>query len=137
MTALLLSRFEMELLIYRFAAVSLLITGLSHLVQPRRWADFFHTLRQQPTTPFLIGVLSLPLALLVVLGHNVWVWDWPVAVTLFGWLLLTKCVVYLLYPAAFKTVSPEHHATFQRSFVAVGAVMTVLGGVLSYDAFLG
>lgn len=125
----------METFIARFYAVLLLVTGVSHLVQPRRWADFFIELKRHETSAFLIGVLTLPLGLLIVLGHNVWVFDVPVLVTIFGWMMTLKSIAYLVYPASFKAVSPDRHETFHRGFRWIGAAMTVLGAVLVYDGF--
>ena len=125
----------MEALIAKVYAVLLLVTGLSHLAQPRRWADFFIELKKRETGAFLIGVLTLPLGLVIVIGHNVWVFDVRVLITIFGWMMTIKSIAYLLYPATFKAVSPDRHETFHKGFVWIGAAMTGIGAVLVYAVF--
>ncbi len=49
---------------------------------------------------FLTGFMALVLGLLTVLMHNVWVSDWPVVVTLFGWASLLKGALRVGFPKA-------------------------------------
>src|SRR4051794_29738804 len=82
-----------------FFGSSFLIVCLSHAVQPRLWADFFVAIKRTGFAPLIIGLYTLPFGVLIVLGHNVWAWDWSVLVTLAGWGMLVKATVYLLFPA--------------------------------------
>ena len=43
----------------------------------------------------------------IVLGHNVWVWNIPVLVTLVGWLTMIKSAVYLVIPRGRLHVMPS------------------------------
>lgn len=124
------------LLTEQFVAVALLATGLSHALQPARWAELFTDFLHRPYAALVIGTLTLPLGLGVVLTHNVWVLDLPVIVTLFGWGWTVKSVLYLLRPQSLdvwreKATGPQA----RRSFIAVGSVMAVLGAVLTWHAF--
>src|SRR3954451_15045922 len=66
-------------------ALTLVIIGLSHAAQPRLWAGFFNAMKQTGFAPLVIGMYYLPIGLVILLGHNIWAWDWPVFVTLAGW----------------------------------------------------
>ncbi|MFN2563748.1 MAG: hypothetical protein ABR499_01885 [Gemmatimonadaceae bacterium] len=56
-----------------YAAVNFLVIGLSHLLQPRAWVDFFVWLRTKGHTGvFLNGMLSLAFGSIIVAFHNVW-----------------------------------------------------------------
>lgn len=118
-------------------AFSLVVYGLSHVLHPVRWAVLFLGLRERPEGGLLIGLLTLPLGLAMVVGHNVWVLDWPVLVTVAGWLMLIKGTIYVLAPQTFLKASPSSHETFVRGFRRVGTAMTVLGAVLLIDAVAG
>jgi hypothetical protein len=74
----------METSVEKLVALSFLVTGLSHILQPRAWAEFFILLREKGTTgSFLNGLLHFPLGALIVSFHNVW-HGWPLVVTLMG-----------------------------------------------------
>ena len=123
-----------EALIERWFAVGWLIFGLSHLLYPRKWAALFQPLRERDTGGLLLGLFNLPIGLVVVLGHNVWVWGIPVVVTLAGWVMVFKSVVYLWFPGTLTRVMPTEER-MERAFRIAGAVSILLGALLIYDFF--
>ena len=73
-----------------FAAAYMTVIGLSHVVQPRTWVDFFVWLRGKGHAGvFANGFLSLSFGAFIVAFHNVWV-GLPVLLTLFGWAQVLK-----------------------------------------------
>ena len=123
-----------ETLIERWFAIGFLIFGLSHLLYPAKWAALFLPLRERETGGLLLALFNLPLGLVVVLGHNVWVWGIPVVVTLAGWVMILKSVVYLLLPRALSRLMPTSER-MERAFRIAGALGIVLGTLLIYDSF--
>ena len=123
-----------ETLIERWFSIGWLIFGLSHVLYPARWAALFRPLRERDTGGLLLALFNLPLGLVVVLGHNVWVWGIPVAVTLAGWVMILKSVVYLLFPRALSRVMPTDER-MESAFRIAGAVGMLLGAWLIYDSF--
>jgi hypothetical protein len=88
----------METSIEKLVALSFLVTGLSHLLQPRAWAEFFIMLREKGETgSFINALLHFPMGALIVSFHNVW-HGWPLLVTLIGWSLVIKSTLYLTFP---------------------------------------
>lgn len=122
----------LDTLIERWFAVGWLIFGLSHLLYPAQWAALFLPLRERKTGGFLLALFNLPLGLMVVLGHNVWVWGIPVVVTVAGWVMVLKSVVYLLFPRALFLVMPTEER-MTRAFRIAGAVSILLGLLLVYE----
>jgi uncharacterized protein YjeT (DUF2065 family) len=112
-----------------FAGLMLVVIGLSHIVQPRVWADLFIDLLRKPHAGLYIGMLTLPLGLLIVVGHNIWAWKIPVIVTLLGWGWTIKGSLYLMYPATPQKVAPRHLAHPER-FAIAGAAIVALGAVV-------
>ena len=129
----------LDTLIARWVAVLWLICGLSHVLYPAKWGSLLLPLRNQATGGFILAAMSLPAGLVIILGHNIWVWDLPVIVTVAGWLTTLKSVAYLLVPHAHTLVmSSSERLTgprLERGFRIVGAVMMVLGALTAYDAF--
>lgn len=126
-----------HLLIERFVTILILATGLSHALQPRRWADLFRDLLPRPYAALYIGVFTLPLGLLIVLTHNVWVADWALIVTIMGWGWTTKSSLYLVLPTTldrFRNKAAGPRA--ERNLVIIGSIMAALGGVMVWRFFL-
>ena len=92
-------------------------------------------MREREAGGFLLGLFNLPMGLVLVLGHNVWVWGLPVIVTVVGWLMTFKSVVYLLFPRALAAVMPA--GRMQTAFRVGGAVAIALGVLVGYDCFFG
>jgi len=122
-----------ELLIERWFAIGWLIFGLSHLLYPVQWTALFLSVRERGAGGFLLGLFYLPLGLSVVLAHNVWVWGIPVAVTLAGWVMVVKSLVYLLDQGALLRVMPTGKR-MERGFRIVGGIAILLGAWLIYDS---
>ncbi len=80
-------------------AVSYVVIGVSHLVRPREWAEFFIRLREMGAVGgFVVAFVHFPLGAIIVAFHNVW--TWPEAVlTICGWGLVVKGFLYFVSPA--------------------------------------
>jgi uncharacterized protein YjeT (DUF2065 family) len=122
----------MERAIEYFAAINCIVIGLSHVVQPRAWAEFFTWLRSKgPAGSFVNGFLSLWFGALIVGFHDVWT-GIPAVLTLIGWGQVAKGVVAFVFPQvglrSMARVTPEN----ARIFVAPGAVLMAVGGLLAY-----
>ena len=125
---------SLDILIDRWFAIGALVFGLSHLLYPAKWAALFLPLRQHASGGLLLGTLNLLLGLFVILAHNVWTWGIPVFVTLAGWIMTVKSVVYLLFPRALARVMPTD-VGMQRAFRIAGVVGIIVGALLAYDSF--
>ena len=81
-----------------FAAVSLLVIGLSHLLQPKAWVVWFQGLTAQGTTgAFKEGFIILPFGAIIVGFHNVWQGP-AIVLTLIGWAQVLKALVRFCAP---------------------------------------
>jgi uncharacterized protein YjeT (DUF2065 family) len=128
-----------DVLIARWVAILWILCGASHLFHPKLWAALLVPMRERETGGFILAGMSLPVGLLVILGHNIWVWDLPVIVTLAGWAASLKSAIYLLFPRAHMRVigSAERISGggMARALRVVGVVILLLGALVAYDAF--
>ena len=125
----------MERAIQVLALIHLVTMGLSHILQPRVWVDFFVGLRERGEPGvFVVGFLSLGFGSLVVAFHNVWQ-GLPVVLTVYGWLCVAKGLVYFVSPSlglkGLGTVSDERTG----KFVGAGAGLLALAAVIGYHLF--
>ncbi len=117
----------------RFLGVCLLALGLSHVINARAWAALFAALSGRAWAGPLIGALTFPLGVAIVLLHNVWVAHFALLTTLVGWAYACFGAAMLLSP-----VPPE--ALFRlwarpAWLRGVGVALTALGGVILAGAF--
>src|SRR5205085_8829016 len=89
----------MEISVQKLTAVFFLVTGLSHILAPRMWAQFFIRLREKGEVgSFLNGFLHFPLGAFIVAFHNIWYGLPGTIVTVIGWGLTIKGAFYFLFP---------------------------------------
>ena len=122
----------MEAAIQKLAAVTFLITGLSHIIQPQLWTQFFIEIRNRGRIgSFILGFIHFPLGALIVAFHNVW-HGLPLILTLVGYSLVLKSLSYFVWPnRALKTLS---RVSLERSweFVVAGIFSVALIGLLIF-----
>jgi hypothetical protein len=121
-------------LIARFFSVSLLIVGVSHLVQSRLWRDFFLRIKDTGVAGIIIAMYTLPQGLLIVLGHNIWVMDIPVIITICGWGMTIKSIVYAVVPGRAEAVIPTG-PNAHRKYAGGGALMIPVSLLLIWHSF--
>ena len=120
-----------------FVAVQCLVIGLSHLVQPHAWVDFFERLRGWGHAGvFANGFLSLGFGAMIVAFHNVW-HGLAAVLTVVGWAQIAKALVCFIAPRkglrSLERVSIER----AREFRVGGVVLLVIGGLSAYLAVSG
>jgi uncharacterized protein YjeT (DUF2065 family) len=123
----------MEDSVEKLVALGFLVTGLSHILQPRVCAEFFIGLREKGEVgSFLNGLLHFQLGAIIVSFHNVW-HGWPLLVTLIGWALVIKSLVYLTYPK--HGVKMLSRISVERSweFVVAGVFSVAISGLILFS----
>jgi hypothetical protein len=123
-----------ETLIARFFSVGLLVVGISHFAQPKLWRNFFVAIKRTGFAGIIIGMFTLPQGLLIVLGHNKWVADISLTITIFGWGMTIKSITYLIFPGRADAVIPEAANTHRR-YAWAGAGMIPISLALIWHSF--
>ena len=127
----------MELAIQKLTALVFLLTGLSHVLQPRVWVRFFLNMREQGEVAGLLNAyVHGPTGLLIVAFHNRWSWP-EVVVTLIGWSLTLKAAVYFLWPQLAVRVLAGVSEAQAWKFRVAGAVSIALAGLVGWIALRG
>ena len=81
-----------------FAIILFGVIGLSHLLQPKAWAEYFILLRGKGEAgAFVDGFVHLPLAGFIIAFHNVWS-GIPAVLTFLGWCFLIKSLIRFCLP---------------------------------------
>lgn len=120
----------MEAAIQKLAIVFFFVIGVSHIVQPRVWAQFFIDIRNRGETgSFINAFIHFPLGALVVAFHNVW-HGIPMILTLIGYGLALKSLFYFVFPR--RGLRALSRVSLERSweFVVAGVFLVGISGLL-------
>lgn len=122
----------LSVFIAKFFSISLLVIGLSHALQSTYWRDFFLFLKKTGVAGIIIAMYTFPLGLLIVIGHNKWVFGLPVIITILGWGMTLKGIVYALFPKKVEAVIAEN----SKGYAYGGWLLIPLGLVMIWESFL-
>ena len=127
----------MERAIEIFVVVQLIVIGLSHVLQPRAWVEFFIWLRGKGLPgAFANGFLSLSMGSMILAFHRVWT-GLPLVLTIFGILNLIKAVQCFLLPEMSLKSMARVSLERSREFVAAGVVVLAVAAVVGYGLVRG
>ncbi|MGE0062955.1 MAG: hypothetical protein AB7T86_12860 [Xanthobacteraceae bacterium] len=100
--------------------------------------DVFRAIYEQfvisPALLYLSGAIVLPVGIAIVLAHNLWVKDWRVIVTVFGWLMVIGGVARMVAPQLAQIVGGAVIDT-PYTLPVSGVAIAALGCVLSYCGY--
>jgi uncharacterized protein YjeT (DUF2065 family) len=123
------------IVIERIFAPAFLITGLSHLLQPKLWVRFFELVKQTGVAALIIPMYTLPFGLVLIATHNIWTWDWSLFLTIAGWGMTIKSTAYLLLPQLADRMLTKKLATTPRNYQIVGAISAIFGAVITWQSW--
>ncbi len=127
----------MERSVEILAVVLFGVTGLSHLLQPKAWVEFFIFLRNKGAAgAFVDGFLNLAMASIIIAFHRVWS-GIPAVLTLVGWCLLIKSLIRFCTPKLALRVMARVSMERAWEFQVAGAGLMVLAGVFAYGVYAG
>jgi hypothetical protein len=122
----------MERSVEILAIILFAVIGLSHIVQPLAWVDFFVFIRgKRETGAFIDGFVHLPLAALIIGFHNVWS-GIPAVLTALGWAFLVKSIVRFCLPRVGLRMMERVSVDRAWEFQAAGVMLVLLAGLLGY-----
>ncbi|MBU0578031.1 hypothetical protein KJ742_04575 [Patescibacteria group bacterium] len=112
-----------------------LVLGVGLAVNPKYYHKMFNDLLNDTPLMYLSGILAFIGGLLLVIFHNVWVESWAIVITVFGWLLLIKGALLIMFPSTMKKIS---RSLFQSSdpFLVDSLIIIILGLIFAYFGFL-
>ena len=106
---------------------SAILMGISHIAQPKMWEDYFTQLHERGEIAIVTRTFILELwpALIIVTLHQVWQGP-AIVLTLYGWLLLTKCTISILAPkVGMKSLKQAQRG--DKGFIFAGLMLIVVG----------
>ncbi len=109
--------------------VVLFVFGLSFVLNPGYWGPAFKKMMADSQQTFTLFLVVLVLGTIVVRGHNLWVADWRVLVTITGWAALLKSIAVLLVPSLLASYAKWTEQSV-ASWTRFGGALWSVGGAL-------
>ena len=127
--------FNITLLVEKVVALMYLILAISMVVRTRDWVNFVEQFRNDYNKSKSLILFTLPFGILVILTHNIWVWNPRVIVTIFGWAAAIKSTLLLIAPEFLMKLFPKK-GKLEMVYKIEGLIIAVLCGWVVWNAFL-
>jgi uncharacterized protein YjeT (DUF2065 family) len=126
---------DTSILLAKLMGPMLLVMGLFVVTNPEQMRRIGREFLDSDALIFLSGVITLPVGLAIVATHNLWVTDWRVIITAFGWIAIVAGIARMVLPGPLKRIG---EAMLEKPFMTTvpGMLMTILGGYLAYQGYL-
>ena len=109
--------------------------GLSHLIRPDAWVQFFQLLHSKGEAGALInGFLTFGMGSLIVAFHDVWT-GLPAILTVLGWLYVLKSAIVFIAPQLGLKSMALGARRADKQFIVPGVFLVVMGLLVGYGAF--
>jgi hypothetical protein len=117
---------------------TLVATALMVLLNLEAMPALIAEISQTPMVIVLAGYAAFVPGLAIVYFHNRWTAAWPTLITLFGWLSVIIGFLRIVFPTQLAGVMSRaaHAPAMHIVLPAIGAVFLIIGGVLSYKAYV-
>lgn len=89
---------ETSLFLAKFWGLYLIIFFFVLSFNPQHIRDIFEYLKD-PKFTHITAFIAIIMGILNILSHNVWINDWPLIITLFGWISLIIGIVLFTFPS--------------------------------------
>jgi hypothetical protein len=110
------------------------LVGISLLMNETAFRKMAMEFLRSPALIFFSGMILMPAGLAVVLSHNVWVLNWPVIITLLGWIAVISGALRVFAPDRALKIGKKAIASKEITTVSA-AFWLVIGALLCYFGF--
>ena len=124
----------MAIWISKFLGPVILVLGISMIVTPASLQETTRRFLADSPLILISGILAMTAGLSIVNTHNVWVVNWTLIVTLFGWALVLGGASRIVAP---RMVDKVGGAMMDRPTITrvVGAFWAFLGAFLTFKGY--
>ncbi len=126
---------ENSIALARFIGPYIILIGVGLLFNRKRISKIMEDFPNNPGLVYVTGLLTFVTGLAIVLLHNLWVADWRVIITLFGWIALLKGAWLVILPSTLNKITKWY--TDNPNLVVISwSIMLLLGIFLAIKGFM-
>jgi uncharacterized protein YjeT (DUF2065 family) len=111
------------------------IVGIGLLLNGDRYRAVVDEVMSSHTLLYIFGAIALTGGLAILLTHNVWVWDWPVIITIVGWLMIVRGSLRIIVPQQVEDLARRMVARWSEVLLISGLLVITLGAFLCWKGF--
>ena len=125
---------ENSIFIAKIIGPCCIIMGIGLFLNRDIYVKFMEDFAKNNAMVLISGIISLIIGLLVIACHNLWVSNWRVIITLFGWAGLMKGIWLCVFP---KSISQFMNVYKNNSWLLIvhSVIAILLGIFICYAAF--
>ena len=114
--------------LFQLFGLAYLAIGVGALLDIKNWQRVFEDFTKNRPLLLIGGVGSLVVGFLLVAFHNTWAWEWPVIITIIGWLALIKGILLLALPQVMIILVAA--MSIEKNLLKIHAAVTMVLGLL-------
>ena len=111
------------------------IVGIGLLLNGDRYRAVVDEVMSSHTLLYVFGAIALTGGLAIVLTHNIWVWDWPVIITIVGWLMIVRGSLRIIIPQQVEDLARKMVTRWSNILLISGLLVITLGAFLCWKGF--
>ncbi len=127
---------ENAIVIARIIGPFFIIVGLGFLFNLKNVQKVMEDFSKNAALLYMGGVMALFFGLLIVQFYNVWKLQWPLIITILGWMSLIKGVVLIVFPKAIIKWTESYKKSTTPVIVHL-VIALALGIFLTLKGYLG
>jgi hypothetical protein len=112
-----------------------LVAAISLFMNTAAYRAMAQEFMRSPALIYLSGLLTMTAGMAIVLSHNVWVANWPVLITIFGWLAVIGGAVRIALPDQTRKVG-ETMLGKPMAMQIGGAIWLAIGALLCFFGYV-
>ncbi|MBU0760042.1 MAG: hypothetical protein KKA34_06810 [Candidatus Omnitrophica bacterium] len=126
---------DSSILLARLIGPYIIVIGTSLILNKKIFRQIMEDFPKNPSLVFIAGLLTFVAGLASVLFHNVWVGDWRLIITIFGWLVLVKGVLLVLLPGTLVKATKIYSDNLKLVLIPWG-IMILIGIFLTIKGYI-
>ncbi|KKR03249.1 MAG: hypothetical protein UT31_C0026G0007 [Parcubacteria group bacterium GW2011_GWF2_39_13b] len=123
-----------DALIFQLIGLIYLAVGIGILIHPEFYKKLLADFSQNLSASYLGGIIALVIGYVLVFYHNTWSYNWPVIITIIGWMSLVKGSWILISPSSAFDMAKALKRN-KVYLLVCGAILAVFGIILMYIGF--
>ena len=124
-----------SVLFAKFMGPFIVVIGAGLLLNRKAFQEIMEGFTKDKALIFISGLMTFIIGLAMVIFHNMWITDWRLIITVFGWLTLIKGVILIVFPDRVISMT-DMYKKHIRMIMISWSIMIVFGIFLIMKGYL-
>jgi hypothetical protein len=95
---------EIALFMARIIALIYIPMGVAMMTGQLKGKEVLSSYEKSAAFTLFVGIFAVVFGVFLVQNHNIWVMDWPVLITLLGWIAVIEGVIFIAFPKTMLSI---------------------------------